>query len=178
VPFEISLEPGESLVLNELYLPSKKSEPFAFAVSDRAIFLPRKKTFAVKDPWYFQRVPVSQVRLVTLRRVRAGATWAMSAIMILAGGLTTYFMLNPANRGHGERISGYPIAVLVVGLVLPFIARGRYALVVSLVSGTFKWRPRVTVGGTAKAQAVALQERILDACHRVGVQIRDERHVA
>src|SRR5262245_41708856 len=175
MPFEVSLEPGEELILNELYLPSKKAEPFAFAVSGRAIFLPRKKTFAVRDPWYFQRVPLPQVQAVTLRRLRSGGVWILSAVMALVGAFTTYWMLNPVNRGQGGRVSGYPVAVFVVGLMLPFLARGRYALVVSLTSGEFKWRPRITTGGAAKSEAVKLQERILEACRRVGSQVRDER---
>jgi len=178
VPFEVALEPGEKLILNELYLPSKKTEPFAFAVTDRAIYLPRKKTFAVKDPWFFQRVPFPQVQAVALKRLRSGGIWALSVVMVLVGLLTTYWMLSPVNRGMGGRISGYPIAVFGVGLILPFVARGRYALVVSLTAGTFRWRPRITVGGTAKSEAVALQERILQACGQVGIHIRGERHVA
>ena len=178
MPFEVVLEPGESLILNELYLASKKTEPFAFAVTDRAIFLPRKKTFAVKDPWFFQRVPLPQVQAVALKRLRSGGIWILSLMMVLIGLLTTCWMLSPVNRAAGGRVSGYPMAVVVVGLILPFVARGRYALVVSLTSGTFKWRPRITVGGTGKAEAVALQERILQACGKVGIHVKDERHVA
>jgi hypothetical protein len=178
MPFDIPLEPNEEMLLNEFYLPSKKSEPFAFGVSNRALFLPRKKTFAVKDPWYFQRVPLSEVQAVALRRIRPAGIWILSIVMVLSGALTTYWMLDPSNRAPGSRVSGYPIAVFVVGLILPFAARGRYTLVVALTSGTFKWRPRVTVGVTSKAQAVAIQERILEACRRIGVLVRDERRVA
>ncbi len=178
MPFDVPLEQGEELLLNEFHRPTQKVEPFAFGVSNRAIFLPAKKIFAVRDPWHFRRVPLSEVQTVVLRRLRSIGVWVLSVVMVAAGLLTTYWMLSPANRSSGGRVSGYPIAVVVVGLVLPFLARGRYALVVSLTSGSFKWKPPITVGGAGKSEGLAVQERILEACRKVGLHVRDDRRVA
>ena len=174
MPFEVAAEPGEELVLNETYRPTPKTEPFAFAVSNRALFLPAKKIFAVSDPRYFRRVPLSEVRTVAVRRLRSAGVWVLACVMASIGLGDTYWMFT----SHLTRIYGIPIGVGVVGLVLPLLARGRYALIVELSKGTFKWRPPILIGGTGKADGAALQERILQACRRVGVQVRDERGAA
>jgi hypothetical protein len=171
MPFDVNLEPGEDLVLKELYQPTRKTQPFAFAVSTRALFLPAKRMFAVSDPWYFRRVPLPEVRNVAIRRLRSAGVWALAGVMASVGLVTTYWML----YGRATKVSGYPIAVAVVGLVLPLLARGRYALTVGLTRGSFTWRPPILIGGSGKANGVALQERILQACGSVGVHIRDER---
>jgi hypothetical protein len=178
LPFDVVPEPGETIVLHEGFQPSKKAEPFAFAVSNQALFLPAKKLFAVSDPYYFRRVPLREVQSVALQRTRPAGIWVLSALMIVAGLATTYWMLEPVFSGRGGRVSGYSIGIGVVGVVLPFAARGRFALVVSLTSGSFKWKPVLTVGGPGKAQGLALQQRILEACRKVGLVVRDTSVVA
>ena len=55
MPFEVNLEAGEQLILKYAF-PQLE---FGFAVTDRAVFLPAKKWFAVSDLFYFHRVPIS-----------------------------------------------------------------------------------------------------------------------
>lgn len=178
MPFEVESEPGESIILCEAFRATEKAEPFAFAVSDRALYIPAKKLFAVRDPFYFRRVPLNQVQSASLERLRPTATWVISALLVVVGLVTTYLMFEPLLAGRGGRASGYPIAIVVVGLVLPFAARGRHALVISLTSGAFKWKPMLTVGGTGRVEGLAFQKRILEACRKAGVFIRDPIDVA
>ena len=57
--FTIDPEPNEEVFLEAEYAASEKSEPFAFGVSNRAVFLPAKKRFVLtNDPFYFKRVPL------------------------------------------------------------------------------------------------------------------------
>jgi hypothetical protein len=72
--YEIILESGEeALARIELKL-SKKAQPFSFAVSNRAIYIPRTKLIAKTDPYYFQRVPLNQIRYVSQIRCRSRIT--------------------------------------------------------------------------------------------------------
>ena len=57
MPYSVELEQGEQLIGTYTLTIGKKAEPFAFAVSTQALFLPRKKFFAVKDPTYCQHCP-------------------------------------------------------------------------------------------------------------------------
>ena len=63
--FEAVLEPNEHLVFQTSFQASRESQPFAFAVSNQALFLTAKQVFARRDPWLFQRVAHSEV-LVSL----------------------------------------------------------------------------------------------------------------
>lgn len=175
MPFEVNLDSDEHVIFEETYQPSKKTEPFAFVVTNRSVFLPAKKRFAVRDPWYFKRVALSNIREVSLERVRPYALWVLSILMIGAGFVTSLWMLRPIFSGQGGRVSGYPIAVFVVGLVLPFLASRRTCLLVSMTNGSFRWKSPLAVDRTARESAKAVQERILDACRRAGIVSVDRR---
>src|SRR6266498_1108159 len=57
--YEVILETGEEVAARiELNL-SKKAQPFHFAVSNRAVYIPRVKLIAKTDPYYFQRIPLN-----------------------------------------------------------------------------------------------------------------------
>jgi hypothetical protein len=79
MPFVIEPEMGETIILEAEYAASEKSVPFAFGITNRAIFLPAKKTFAMKDPWYFRRVPLSDVREVRIAVLAAIVQGSRSA---------------------------------------------------------------------------------------------------
>src|SRR5438105_5996691 len=63
MPLDIELEPGETLILDPMEI--------GFGVTDRAIFLPQQKRFAVdtNDQFVMRRVPKSDVVEVALRRI-------------------------------------------------------------------------------------------------------------
>ena len=100
---------------------SKKAQPFHFAVSNRAVYIPRIKFIAKTDPFYFQRVPLDQVREVAVRRLRPYGLWLLAALMIPAGLFSTIFMMEPVLKGAPgtHHISGWPIAVFIGGFLIP-----------------------------------------------------------
>ena len=60
--YEIIPEPGEEVAARIELKLSKKVQPFFFAVSNRAIYIPRIKLVAKTAPYYFQRVRLEQVQ--------------------------------------------------------------------------------------------------------------------
>jgi len=169
--FAVESEPGETVVLTESYQASDKSEPFAFAISDRAIYLPARKTFAVtNDPWYFRRVPLSEVRELSVTPLRSTGLMVLAVLMLAAGTLTTYWMMKPVLSGQGGEVRGIPIAILVGGMVLPFASRGRRGLRVSLTKGAFKWKPPHVLDGGSKKRIAALLDGILAGAKSVGIR--------
>ena len=171
MPFTVELETGERLLLETGFTASKNSEPFAFAVTDRGVFVPRKKLFAVKDPYYFERVPLSHIREVRIEPVRPYIAWTVAALMIAAGLVTTYLMMVPILRGEGGKVSGYPPAIVVVGLVIPYVIRGRRALVVRTTKGHFRWKAPLVVDGKSRTRIASVQEEILVACKKAGMHV-------
>ena len=68
--YKVVPEPGEKVEAQiELNL-SKKAQPFSFSITNRALYIPRIKFIAKSDPFYFQRVPLDQVRHVAVTRLR------------------------------------------------------------------------------------------------------------
>jgi hypothetical protein len=176
MPWTIDVEPGEEIILDTEYHVSTKSEPFAFAISNRAVFLPAKKTFAfTNDPYYFRRIPRSDVREIRIRRLKPFAMYVLAFVMIDVGLATTIGMFTPAYRAADGRIRGYPFAVLVAGVVLPFAVRGRFGLVVAHADRTYKWKPPLVVDRASKDHQAQLFAAIAEGSRRAGIPLVDER---
>jgi len=161
--FTLKREDGEELIFHGSLELKKGREPFAFALSSRAVYLPRKKRFAVSDPYYFERVAISQIREVALERMRPYALWALAAVLILVGGITSYWMTQPSHQDAGGTVSVYPFGLIVAGLVIPFVARGRRRLIVTMIDNRFVWKAPLVMDSELRAQAREIQEGIISA---------------
>jgi hypothetical protein len=175
MPYSVELERDEQLIGTYTLTIGRKAEPFAFAVSTQALFLPTKKFFAAKDPTYFERVPVGSVREVRIRRLRPHAMLVLAAIMVAAGMATTFLMVRPLLNGEAGKVSGYPPAIVVVGLVIPFAIRGRYGLVVTYGDKRFRWKPTIAVDKKSRTATKNFITEIADACRVAKCNVTDER---
>ena len=109
MPFDVNLEEGERLLENLSFVVPKNSQVFHIAISDRALFLPRKKFFAVKDPSYSERVPLNRVREARVKKLSPFLLWTLALLMVVVGVATTGLMMLPILRGEGGQVSGYQI---------------------------------------------------------------------
>lgn len=175
MPFDISLEEGERLIARLSFIAPGDSEAFHIAITDRAVFLPRKKSFAVKDPAYCERVALNRVVEAKVKKLNPFFLWTLALLMVIAGTVTTGLMVLPVLRGEGGQLSGYPPAVAIVGLVIPFIARRRYGLSIAIVDEAFLWKPRLHVDGTSRNAVELFLTQTADALRQAGVNVKDER---
>jgi hypothetical protein len=174
VPFTVEHENGETLVFEDSFHLKKGADPFAFALSSRATYLPRKKRFAMKDPWYFERVPISQIREVSIERMRPYLLWLLALLFIVVGGVTSYWMMQSEHRDQGGMVSGLPFGILAIGLALPFVARGRRCLVVSMVEDRFVWKESLVLDRKSRTRIRGIQDGIATAFEHLHVPVRVE----
>jgi hypothetical protein len=171
---EISLEPGEHLIFQDGFQSDGYSQPFAFAVTDRAVFVTKEKHFS-KESWYFERIPLSRIQQVFLRRERSFWIWTFSALLFVSGLILAVIMMsNALNNEPGTRVGGAPFAMIVCGLIMPFLAKGRKILTVELIGGIYKWKPKLVVDKKSRKRIQNLQEDILTACRSAGIQVLQE----
>jgi hypothetical protein len=175
MPFDINLEEGERLIANLSFVVPKDPEPFHIAITDRAIFLPRIKFFAVQDPTYCERVLLSQVVEAKVKKLSPFFLWTLAFLMVIVGMVTTGMMLLPVLKGEGGKVSGYPPAVAIVGLVIPFVSRRRYGLSISIVDETFLWKPRLHVDRASRSGLEIFLTQTADALRQAGIKVTDER---
>ena len=175
MPFDISLEEGERLIADLSFIVPKDPAPFHIAITDRAVFLPRKKFFAVKDPTYSERVLLNRVVEAKVKRLNPFFLWTLALLMVVVGTVTTVLMILPVFRGESGHLSGYPPAVAIVGLVIPFVSRRRYGLSISIVDETFLWKPRLHVDRASRNALEIFLTQTADALREAGVNVRDER---
>jgi len=169
MPFIVDPQPDEEIYLLREFRGSH-AHVFAIAISNQAVYLPAQKFALKKDPWYFRRVPLSDVREVRLLKQKSGFVVILSALMIAFGGVTGCLMMWYALRGEPIRVSGWPLAFFVGGIIIPFIARGRRILVVIMSNGKYKWKPQLAVDKKTRETYLRLQDEIVQACRKAGIQ--------
>ena len=148
------------------------SHVFAIAVSNQAVYVSAQKFVVKGDTWYFKRVPLSDVRKVRLVRQRPIYVIMLSASMILFGAVLSFLMMWRAFHpmpGVPYEVSGWPFAIAIGGIIIPFIARGRRILIVKMRKGTFKWKPQLAVDKKTRELCSNLQAQIVQACEKAGV---------
>jgi hypothetical protein len=175
MPFHISLEEGERLIADLTFMIPRDSGAFHIAVTDRAVFLPRKKFFAVKDPTYCERVLLNRVVEAKVKKLSPLFLWTLALLMVVGGTVITGLMMISSLRGERGEISGYPPAVAIVGLVIPLIARRRYGLSISMMDGSFLWKPRVHVDRASRYTLESFLTQAAEAFRQAGVSVEDER---
>jgi hypothetical protein len=166
--FEAEFEEGEEVLYGEVFAPHDKVEPFALGVSNRAVYFAEKKTFAVRDPWQLRRFRHSEVRSVELMKHRPYLWWLLSAVFIIAGLVTSIWVITGWSDTDVTR-SGYPFGVLAVGLVLPFVVRGRTRLRINTIDRSLDWRSPLTVNSSPRKKAREMQLSFMEACKAVGI---------
>jgi hypothetical protein len=114
---------------------------FCFAVTDRAVYVPATRLVFSGDPHYLKKVPLSEVREVRVEPIRPYAAW----------------------------VSAWPLALLVGGGLLPFVARGRHRLVVAFQKGAFCWTPPLLVDRESREHVQSILTDVLRAAANAGV---------
>jgi hypothetical protein len=176
MPFAIEAEPGEAVLFEGAFQASEKSVPFAIAISDRAIYLPAIKRLSLsRDPWYFRRLPLSAVREINVAPLRSVGLLLLSVLMVVGGAYLIVAMMTPILTGHGGKASGWPFAILVGGIVLPFTLPGRRGLRVVLATSTFKWKPPLVIDATSKQRIAALLDGVIVASRKAGIHTGQAR---
>jgi hypothetical protein len=169
MPFNVDAQLGEEVYLLREFHGSH-GYVFAMAVSNQAIYLPAQKMTLKADSWYFKRIPLSEVTGVRLAKQKPLFIFLLSGLMIVFGGVTGFLMMWYALRGEAARVSGWPLAILVGGIVIPFIARGRRTMVVMMRNGKYKWKPQLAVDRKTRETSFRLQDEIVQACRKAGIQ--------
>ena len=172
MPLEAELEPGEEIILSEsLPAPKKGGAPFSIAVSNRALFLPHKKRFAVADPWYFKKVPISQIERVQVRAHKPAWLWLVALLMV-GGGIGGLFLVwSSGELKSNAKLVGYSLAFIAVGCAIPWAMRSRVQLIVEMTRGRFTWTPTLTIGGTYSADSRRFLAEVANACSLAGIPV-------
>lgn len=167
------LEPNEKIALQIAFKVSEKAATFNFAVSDQALYWPATKAFAMNDATYFKRLRNNEISEVCIRRLPPYGFWIFAAIMFFVGLVSTIFMLAPLIRHDpgAHTVSGWPFALVVGGILMPFATRGRLGLEVRTQSKHFRWKPPLVVDKVSKQKIRATFDQIADACEKSGLRV-------
>jgi hypothetical protein len=171
--YQPELQQGEKLDLQLAFQVSEKATPFHFAVSDQAVYWPAMKAFAVSDATFFKRLRHGQIMEVCVRRVPPYGYWVLAVLMILAGAATGMIMYQPLlTKEPGEHhVSGWPVALVVGGILLPFASQGRLRLEVITQDKVYKWLPPLVVDKSSRERTRQTLDAILASCEKAGLKV-------
>jgi hypothetical protein len=171
--YKPELEPNEAIALQIAFKVSEKSAAFNFAVSNQALYWPATKAFAMNDATYFKRIRNNEVSEVCVRRLPPYGLWLIAALMVVAGLAIAILMLLPLiNQESGTHtVSGWPFAILVGGILLPFAAKGRLGLEVRTHDKKFRWKPPLVVDKASKQKIQATFDEIIASCKKSGLRV-------
>jgi hypothetical protein len=175
--YEPELEPGETLEFDTAFQVTAKTPAFHFALSNRAVFWPAKKMFAMTDATYFKRLRHDEVQEVCVKRLHPYGLWTLALLLVLAGAAMLYLIYSPTphHRQGDEIVTGWPFALIAGGILLPFVARGRYGLEIRTHTDTYRWKPPLVVDKPSKGKVRMVLDEIVEACEGVGLRVTDER---
>lgn len=180
--FQVSARPSAGFTAGSRALAreSNKRERLRLGVSDRALYLPATRFVVSGDPFYFRRVPREQVHEIRVQRLRPYGLWIAAAVMVAAGLIVEILMMTPlVTQSPGTyQVSGWPLAILVGGLLLPIAGRGRSRLVIQMAKGRFGWNSPLVIDRASKQRIAAALDEVLKACRGADLQVSDERALA
>ena len=169
--FKVDPQPGEDVYLLREFRGSH-GHIFAMAVSNQALYVSQQKLALKNDGWHFKRVPLSEVKEVSLVRQRRIYLLGLSILMIAFGAIVSFLMMwrafNPM-PGVSFHVSGWPMAIAIGGIIIPFIAKDRTTLFVKLQRGNLKWKPQLSVDKKTREICASLQNEIVQACMKAGI---------
>ena len=167
------LEAGETLVLKLAFQVSINDNLFNFAISNRAIYWPRTKTFAIDDATCFKRIQNDEVVEVSAKNLTPYGLWLFAPLIVLIGAVTGYYIFTPVINHERDKSAfyHYVLPVIVAGILMPFAARGRLGLEVKTRDNVYLWKAPLVIGSAPRKKIQTMLDEVLDACKKSGIKV-------
>ncbi len=169
--YDFDPQPGEEIVENAWYQAASHGEPFACVVTTAAVHVSRS-TF-IKGR-HLHRIPLEDVAEVRVERVRPYFAWFFGLALFIAGATTSVLMFVEPVVEEGTNLVKFwvaPFGLTAVGLVLPFAARGRYALRIQTHNKSHRWKPPFVLGSKARSDVRKTIMSVVNAARHVGIAV-------
>jgi len=169
--FKIQLQQSEILLYQDYAYDPK--HPMSFGITDRAIFLMREQNLRI-EKYYMHRVPLDEIKNVTLYRERGFRAWFLGGVSTLFGLLAlvaltvSYYPYNSSVKPSATAFAG-ALGFLIVGLLMLFDSRWRMVLSINTKSKKFRFKPSIF---SKREEARRLQESFLTYCRYFSIPTR------
>jgi len=188
---EASLGYDEKLIFRDGLEKNHYPYPYTFAVTDRAVFVTKEKHFA-RESYALQRIPLTDVRQVSLVRQKPWSILTVSGLIFLFALTLIFFMMLPHWNGEPEAMSSsFPFLLAILALLMPFLAKNRRILIVETTGEVYKWKPKLIVNAKhnvwnfwrsvncseGRSRVLTLQKDFLQACRKVGLNVSEDRNL-
>lgn len=164
-------EPGEESLASVSYQAANHSEPFICVVTNGAVHVSRS---TLLNGRHLHRIPLQQLTGVRIRRVRPTIAWLVGLVLFAVGVVTTFLMFADPVMVEGTnlmKVWGAPMGLVVVGLVMPVAARGRFALYLEAGPESRRWKPSIVLGQKARTEVRETMLCIVNAARELGVAV-------
>ena len=165
---------GEREVVNVSL--DRQFEPFALAVTDRAVYILELSRRSFSRNYHVQRLPLEQVVRVAVQRTTFGAKMFWAATMVILGGALTLLMALTFVEGNGRgSVMLLPIALILGGLILPFTSRGHRTLRIEFAGRKpYIWKPSWFMADVTKQHVAYLIEKIVKSFRGLRIYVHED----
>jgi hypothetical protein len=155
---------------------ARQLEPFALAITDRAVYICELSRRSFTRRYAVHRVPIEQITRVVVKRTTFGTKILWAAAMIFVGGALTLLMaltfFYPSRQGT---VMLLPIALIIGGLALPFTARGHRTLRIEFIGrDPYRWTPSWFMADVTKQHVEYLLEKIVRGFRSLRIYVHEE----
>jgi hypothetical protein len=171
-PFRMSYAPptaaGETVLCHGIFQRTANADPFAICITDHAVYIPRKKLFAMRDPYFFERWPRDEVIGWTIAPAAPWPARVLGATLTVVGAATAWIMFGQIHDLGAGKLYVLPFFLVGVGLTIAFAARARQRLAIRAAAGRFVWTWPMSVNRAQQRELATLFAQIRAAFERSG----------
>ncbi len=166
--FEPKLESGEE-VLDDILVTFEKEAGLRLVLTNRGVFWPGKKTFAVSDPVTTERLSLSEIERFSYRaKSKVGS--AIAGLLLTIVGL---FMTFGEYFETGAIWVGLPQALVVGGVVIAAMGGRRKSLRIQGGKSKMTWSAPIVFGKRSNDELGQLEARLRAWVTTVGRSLDD-----
>jgi hypothetical protein len=99
----------------------------------------------------------------------------LAALLFIAGLFLGFVLLLPflEHSPGAHTVSGWPLALVVGGILLLFVARGRFGLQIVTSNRSFTWKPPLVVDKPSRTRVAVILKEMVQICQHAGLRVID-----
>lgn len=164
---------GETLLYSEHVAFKKQEAPFGVAVTERAVYVLKRRLMVFFPLWKYRRFALHEIREIEIKPISRKMVWAFSIFFYALGFIGMMGEMAVFRRGgtfyspeflfHG--------ALIAVAIIIPLILRGRRGLTIRSTKGALYWVPPISARGKAARKADAALRELATVCTSLGIRV-------
>lgn len=148
--YDAQVQPGEIIQYHGQFQKNKNADPFAITVTDKAVYIPRKKSFAISDPYYFERWCKEDVLNWRVEKIKPFGMYVLGSVITVLGLLCSWLMFEIIYTNGQGTLAVAPLFLIGLGLTIFLSASSRMTISIITSEKKFRWKYPMSISNEQK----------------------------